>query len=338
MRRASILVAGMNYRGYDERICAEIAAHRIEIEQLKFPGRAPTRLYRSFPVGAMTLALTRLTRQARCEQFVSELSRRAMQKTFDVLLLINPVFLLNRDWLRISRMPVYSWFMDPVWRYPQFAEAIAASRQTWSYDPVDCRERGLRYLPLFSLGTGRAIPFDQRDIDFCFVGALYPERIRSLSAVVKFAQASGRRIKMAGSLHQSIRAIRFVWERLFPHIFRDFEEISLSPEACLDIYSRSRCVLNFHASGHAGFSMRTYEALDCGSNVLTELAPTGDLEDTFSERILVARKVSDLTPDLLKRAISAAPSSDLTQRAMTSLRLPCRVQMLLDQMELNINA
>jgi hypothetical protein len=298
-----ILLAGMNYRGYDTRICSELQAQGFSCTQLAFRGKAPNAGYNLPVLGALAHAFSARGREPHCRAFMNEIDAQLAAGSFDAVLLVNPVFLLERSWISRPWPATYVWLMDPVWRYPQFKEAIALARKSFSYDAADCARYGLEELPLFSIAARPGLRFAERETDFCFIGGLYLERLPALERIVQFCRQQRRSFRFLGDLHAFAKKARPVIDRLYPALMKSFEISSLSPEQCLDLYSRSRCVVNFHAAGHHGFSMRTFEALSCGANVLTELQPTGVLAEYFSDRLRVLNSGAKLTDELLRRCL-----------------------------------
>jgi len=324
-----VLLAGMNYRGYDERICRDLETFGKACVQLPFKGKAPNAGYNVPLLGRLTHRLSSVQRREQCEQFVKgDIACALAGGGFDAVLLINPVFLLDRSWIGAQWPPIYAWLMDPVWRYRQFRETIAVAKRTFSYDSLDCASFGLTELPLFSLTSRHSVPFNERETDFCFIGSLYLERAEALNRIIEFCERNGKSYRFVGDFHAFTRLARPLMQRRYPKLFSSFEVTRLTPEECLDSYARSRCVVNFHASGHKGFSMRTFEALSCGANILTELAPSGTLDAHFGSRIIVAESNRTLSDSLLARCL-VQPGKAPSPEAVNDLSLRARLAALL---------
>jgi hypothetical protein len=327
-----VLLVGINYRGYDERICREINALGHECRSVPFQGKAPNSGYR-VPILSQSLHLvSSLTRRKGCEQFVRGAVADAVSSYDpDALLFINPIFLLDRRWVPATNIPIFNWLMDPVWRYPQFREALSIGSRNFSYDASDCKRYGLQELPLFSVSTTSFAPPADRDIDFCFIGSLYLERVSALARIIQFCHTHGRTFRFAGDMQYFTKLLLPVLKRLFPEVIPAFELTRFTPEQCIDLYARSRCVINFHANGHFGFSMRTFEALSKGSNVLTELKPWGPLAHYFDRQIIVADSPATLTDEKLLACLELPIESK--NEGLETLTLRARLSTLIASME-----
>lgn len=327
-----VLLVGINYRGYDERICREIKALGHECESVPFRDKAPNSGYKVAILSQALHRVSSLSRRKECEQFVRGPVADAVRSYVpDTLLLINPIFLLDRKWLQVPHIPIFNWLMDPVWRYPQFREALSIGSRNFSYDVSDCKRYGLHELPLFSISAASTAPSANRDIDFGFIGSLYPERFASLARIIQFCHEHGRTFRFAGDLYYFTKLLLPVLKRVFPAVMPAFELARFTPEQCIDLYARSRCVVNFHAHGHFGFSMRTFEALSKGSNVLTELQPTGLLAQHFSRQIIVANTPATLTDEKLLTCLELPVES--RNEELETLTLRARLSTLIASME-----
>lgn len=327
-----VLLVGINYRGYDERICREIKALGHECESVPFRGKAPNSGYKVAILSQALHWVSSLDRRKECEQFVRGTVADAVRSYDpDTLLLINPIFLLDRKWLQLPQVPVFNWLWDPVWRYPQFREALSIGSRNFSYDASDCKQYGMHELPLFSVSGASSASPTKRDIDFGFIGSLYPERFASLARIIQFCRQHGHTFRFAGDLYYFTKLLLPILKKMFPAVMPAFEVTRFTPEQCVDLYARSRCVVNFHAHGHYGFSMRTFEALSQGSNVLTELQPTGLLAEHFGRQIIVADRPATLTDEKLRRCLQLQAES--SNEELGTLTLRARLATLIASME-----
>lgn len=105
-----------------------------------------------------------------------------------------------------------------------------------------------------------------RDIDICFIGSPFPNRLKLLDVVARAAEKHHWNLKIIGPFYDT----KYPWKKyLFkhkhPYIDKYLENRTVSPAEAAEIYNRSKICLNIHAEKHKSPNPRTYEIMATGA-------------------------------------------------------------------------
>lgn len=163
---------------------------------------------------------------------------------------------------------MYQW--DSLETIPSVIETIKYYDQVYSFDYNDCYTYGFNYLPLFFTKDFIKKEKIQKLYDFSFVGIYHSQRHRYIIKLKEFAKKNNLTFNIN---------LRMTWYRyLFMKLFdKSFKNISLKDVVFRNlpltevsrIFMQSRVVLDIVNNRQTGLTMRTFEALACGSKLLT---------------------------------------------------------------------
>ena len=140
-----------------------------------------------------------------------------------------------------------------------------------SFDPVDARDNGWNYRPLFArnvsmLEAGQ----EQKDFDWCFIGTIHSDRHRVISRLRK-ATADATRIFVFAYFQSPmvLKLRKLIDWTLWSAPVGTLSTMPMSADEVARITARSRIVLDVEHPGQRGLTMRTIETLLAGNKLLT---------------------------------------------------------------------
>lgn len=140
-----------------------------------------------------------------------------------------------------------------------------------SFDPVDARENGWNYRPLFARNTAMsAASYEPKVFDWCFIGTIHSDRHRVISRLRKVTGGTARSFVFAYFQSPLVLKLR----KLIDWTLWSAPKGTLStmPMAAVDVARitvRSRAVLDIEHPRQRGLTMRTIETLLAANKLLT---------------------------------------------------------------------
>ena len=166
-----------------------------------------------------------------------------------------------------SEFIYYSW--DGVENFPDMKNLLPFFDRTYSFDPVDCQDFGMDYLPLFSSRAMIENPHSSDyDYDVSFIGALHSDRNL---VVRKFARENKTlniymHVFSPGILQRLFCALSDISIIYSPANIKNF---SLTRDEYDKITDRSKAILDVEHPKQNGYTMRTIESLLAGRKLIT---------------------------------------------------------------------
>jgi len=140
-----------------------------------------------------------------------------------------------------------------------------------TFDPVDARENGWHYRPLFArnvaLSGAEQAP---KVFDWCFIGTIHSDRHRVISRLRRVSGGVARSFVFAYFQSPIVLRVRKLFDWTLWSAPSD--TLSTKPMAAADvarIIARSRAVLDVEHPRQRGLTMRTIETLLAGNKLLT---------------------------------------------------------------------
>ncbi len=220
------------------------------------------------------------------------------QRVIDYL---NRVFIFEK---KIS----YQW--DSVKNNPQAVTHFRNNFSMYSFDPDDCRVFGFHYQPLFYIKSG------SHDIvhsyDLSFVGVYTEER---LNIIKRIHQLYSKKIKI--KIKIKINPLKYLslkfFEKKLQYVPSDYFTFSnIKYHNVLSIMEKSSIVLDISHVTQSGLTMRTIEAIGCGSKLLTNNYMIRK-EKFYDENMISLYDINDFSLDInsiLKRKVSHYEKKD----------------------------
>lgn len=205
----------------------------------------------------------------------------------------------------------YAW--DSVVNKPYAKTLDPFLRGVASFDPVDCKDRGYRYVPLFSAVSSPAMDA-LRDVDFFYCATFHSNRPFVIKKVIAASAKAGWALRLMLFFHSKrLWLTRFAFH---PEVWGMRDMFSTKPYSLDEIAAatvRAQVVIDIHHQGQNGLTMRTFEALSLGAIVLTTNAMAlSGLPAELCERVVIldindvdgsmrqalGRSVGALSPDM----------------------------------------
>lgn len=146
----------------------------------------------------------------------------------------------------------------------------------YSFDRYDCkRDSEYRFLPLFytrmyeDIGT-KAIG-DNFEYDCSYVGTAHPLKYKNINDIAK---ALKPRWPKQYIYHYMPSKLKYVYHKLFAPEYKnaklsEFKLEKIAPKQMMDVFEKSRCVLDSPQGGQTGLTIRTLECLGAKKKMIT---------------------------------------------------------------------
>ena len=139
-----------------------------------------------------------------------------------------------------------------------------------TFDPVDAKEYGWIYKPLFYIPE--LIKKEREDIDVLYLCSLHSKRIVVLNRLKEVCQEKD--LKLYKRVYSKL--IVFYKQKYFNRKERyriadnaDVSSKKMNLAETYELYGRSRIIVDYTHPGQNGFTMRTIEAFGCGKKLVT---------------------------------------------------------------------
>lgn len=164
---------------------------------------------------------------------------------------------------------MYQW--DSVKNNPNALEIEKYFDRILTFDPIDAKDYGWIYRPLFYLGTGNK-KYDERKYDWTFISTLYYKRAKLFKILKAISVEKGYRYfdylyssKLVFYLHRYIMKDK----RYIDITEEDVKFTSLDLGGLRAAYLDSKCLVDFASEDQTGLTMRTIESIGYGCKLIT---------------------------------------------------------------------
>lgn len=197
-----------------------------------------------------------------------------------------------------ARFVLYQW--DSVSYNPQFYTIRPLFDKVASFDPVDCRELGMDFLPLFYTDDYRRIgeePYES-EYDLLFVGTVHFDRYTLIHDVARQVVEQGGKVKMYEYFqhHLMYYKKRYIDRQLNGGQKDEFQFKSLAYPDLLDLYRKSRIVLDVQKPMQIGQTMRSFEALGSKRKLITTNSDIANYDFYHPDNILIIDRHHPIVP------------------------------------------
>lgn len=167
-----------------------------------------------------------------------------------------------------AKMALYLW--DSAENCQRADAAAPAFDSVLSFDPLDCKRYGFKFLPLFYTFDPPSFPSGKPyEYDACFVGSVHQvsKFLRVKSMVDRLEAAGARVLKHYYIPSRSAAVLR----RAQVPEYREVELTTqpLSREETLVAYARSRALIDSPQAGQRGLTIRTIESVGMNRKLVT---------------------------------------------------------------------
>lgn len=168
-----------------------------------------------------------------------------------------------------ARMVYYLW--DTLKFYPYRAKNAPFFDKVYSFDPVDCLNKGWSYLPLF-FTPAFSQSASPEIFDYCFITTGKPGKIDAFKEIQKELESHGYTkgmvfVYIQGKLVYRYFRLKYREFRKVPFSFFKTKKIPYLKTA--EYIKNSRFIIDCATKGQNGLTMRTFEALGAGKKLIT---------------------------------------------------------------------
>lgn len=174
-----------------------------------------------------------------------------------------------RDRHPSATLGLYLW--DAVENVDGISELVPLVDAVSSFDPVDARENGWHYRPLFARNVAiSGVEQAPKVFDWCFVGTIHSDRHRVISRLRHVSGGASYSFVFAYFQSPMVLWIRKLFDlTLWSAPSGTLSTIPLAAADVARIIARSKAVLDVEHPRQRGLTMRTIEALLSGNKLLT---------------------------------------------------------------------
>lgn len=214
---------------------------------------------------------------SKINRYFKSISEKIKEVKYDYFLLIKgeatPVFFL--DFLRQQnpniRFIYYTY--DSFKNNSNGLELLNYFDEKYTFDSSDALEYGINFRPLFYAREYAELANVQEkfEYDLSFVGTAHSDRYKIAEIAKKWCNKSN--LKMF-TYYFSPSKLLFKYKKLTEKDFKNFDERlisfrSLRHHEIVDLYRKSRVILDINHPGQNGLTMRTFETLGAGRKLIT---------------------------------------------------------------------
>ena len=179
-----------------------------------------------------------------------------------------------------------------------------------SFDPVDARENGWNYRPLFARNVAMpAAGHEPKVFDWCFIGTIHSDRHRVISRLRKLTGGAARSFVFAYFQSPMVLKIRKLFDWTLWSAPKDtLSTMPMSADDVARITAQSRTVLDVEHPRQRGLTMRTIETLLAGNKLLTTNRHLLDCDLYDPSRAqIIDRNAPRIDPAFLSQAVKHIP-------------------------------
>lgn len=304
-RAQNIAIIGPSFFGYLETLQEGFRARGIETRfyDERWSNSVATKLALRF----LPMGVKRALARRHHEGIVREILERDTTHVLVISSELFPVAFLET--LRAKGMVVVSYSFDSFANKPHMSAVSAIADAAASFDPDDCAAAEMTYIPLYSNVplAEQETPFAARDIDVLYFGTLHSNRPVWISRAKALCEKNGWNGRFLLYFHNRlIWYVRFAFKPSVWSLGRLLTTTSFSSAYLTETTRNAKVVIDVHHPGQTGLTMRVFEALSCGSVVVS----TNPKVETLLPEDLAATRVRHATPENLPRIMAEALELD----------------------------
>lgn len=259
-----ILLIGVKFYHYNEEIIRKMESYGAEVS---FYYERDT---------SLMFGLTKFLKKGKTDRIqhrhYQQILRKIAGKPFDYLLVIRG-YKLQSDFVEAVKQMnpgiktiLYQWDSYKIWDC-DYRHLIPAFDVVKTFDYQDAEELSLPYVPTFSTDEFRKLKAVSADFDLFYCGNYTYPRYEFLLALIRFAQQNGYKLHT-----RLVMTWRYFLQEQWAGRRLNYRLVSfrkLTKNEYVDLFARSRVVVDLTSENQAGLTMRTLDALSAGKKLLT---------------------------------------------------------------------
>lgn len=206
--------------------------------------------------------------------FIKVLEKEKNQK-FDLILIIFGATFMNGKHIDLLKTifpqtPIVYYAWDSVENFPSIRSLFEHADVAYSFDKNDCQQYGVNFLPLFYVVKDDFKKNINYEWDVSTVMSFYNKKSASLLSVLDVLPdqiSKNLFIRFRDKIYSLYMNIvnRSTYLKIKKYVRYD----SLSREECIDLFRKSRAVIDCPLPNQNGLTMRTFEALALNRKLIT---------------------------------------------------------------------
>ncbi len=169
-----------------------------------------------------------------------------------------------------------------------------------SFDPVDCKNNNMSYIPLFSEAVYSSNTMKKKyDLSFC--GTMHSKRPALVNKLSNFSDKHDLKLKLLLYYYSKWWLfIRLIMNLCCFNLLRYTSFSSFSKTEIAEVFSYSNAVVDFSHDDQNGLTSRTFEVLRTGSKLITTNKFARTLGHSLDERIFILNDLFSQDKELLQ--------------------------------------
>ncbi len=204
------------------------------------------------------------------------------------------LFNYHKDAIKI----IYHW--DSIANAPHVRRTSSYFSNVYSFDKIDCKKYGYKFLPLFYFDEFKEIAYTQKSpkYDMMFVGTVHSDRYRFISNIASQIESHGGTsfiyLFFQGKImfykyklkHPEIRHIKI----------SDVHFTPMKKSQLMDMYAISNIIIDIQHPKQTGLTMRCFEALGARKKLITTNKYIKDYDFYNQNNILIVDRQHPVIP------------------------------------------
>lgn len=268
---ARILLIGPSFFGYRDRIADEMRRLGHDVDTID---DRPSESVAFKSIAKISPALLR----GAVARYSDVICKLVASRAYGYVIYVGGMtFLFNRKQVQrireASRSAIFvAYLWDSLANSSRLVESFDQFDRTYSFDPLDCAEKGLEFRPLFFSGAYGDIPpepEDGFDYDACFVGSVHqPSKFATVKSACDRLEKSGMRVFKYFFMPSKLASLlRSITDPVYRGVHFEYRPLKAAEVA--SIYARSLAVIDSPQAGQSGLTMRTLETLGAHRKLIT---------------------------------------------------------------------
>lgn len=275
-------------------------------------------------------ALIRINRNL-LARYIDEYHRRIIEKTskyrYDYIFFIKgeSISKSNLELLRAvhpeAKFVIYHW--DSIANNRNALNLLPLFDQAYSFDKPDCRKLGMRFLPLFYLPDYEKVANDSTsyDYDLMFVGTTHSDRYRFVNSIASQIINFGGKCFIYFFFQSKILFYKMkLLDKTMRRVsIREVYFESVKKERLLELYHRSRIIVDAQHPKQTGLTMRCIETLGAKRKLITTNKEIEKYDFYRPENILVVDRLHPVIPrDFFESSYTSLPDEIYTKYSLNT--------------------
>lgn len=214
--------------------------------------------------------------------------------------------------LKLNGIKVFLYMWDSAKNKPGFTEIIDSVDSAASFEPVDCENLGMMYIPLFAEEIFRSsnLNINRKKNSIGFNGTMHSLRAKQLAAAESILKGRYNIEKFLYYHSKFLYLIKCLANPLGMRYFSNISTRAFPKFEIANLYKRSFYVLDIHHPGQSGLTSRTFEALRSGAYLITFNKSVASLPPSLAARCVCIEHVRDISDALDNLPIGASLSRE----------------------------